>query len=105
MQLQVLGLVRQRVDVRARVLRHHQHARRARTTRRLGHPSAVLAVQEVVEPRRVGRVDGHAGVAGLLEVEDPGGPQRLDKRLRRHDVTRLLAISIDDSAAREVVRR
>ena len=67
----VLGLVCQGVDVGAGVLGHHDEARRARS--RLGRTARMVAMEEIVETRRVGRVRGRAGEARLLEIEDPRG--------------------------------
>jgi hypothetical protein len=63
-QRQVLGLVRQRVDVRARVLGHDYDARRARA--RLGGAACVVAVQEVVEAGLVGGMRWSACIPKLL---------------------------------------
>ncbi len=72
-QREVLRLVSQRVDVRARMLWHDDDARC--TGARLPRSARVVAVQEIVEAGRVGRVGWSAGVAELLEVEDAGGAQ------------------------------
>ena len=70
----VLGLVRQSVDVRARVLGHDHEAGCARA--RLGRAARVVPMQEIVEARGVGGVRRRAGIARLLEIEDPGGADR-----------------------------
>jgi len=67
-QGQVLGLVRERVDVRARVLGITTMPGRAGA--RLARATRVVAVQEVVEAGRVRRVGGRTCVAELFEVED-----------------------------------
>ena len=69
-QEQVLGLVRQRIDVRARVLRHDHNP--GRTCPRLGRAPCMVPVQKIVEPRCVSRMGWRAGVTGLLEIEDSG---------------------------------
>src|SRR5262249_14141521 len=69
---QVARLVAQRVDVRAAVLHHRQHARRARTRtvslRTVG--VAVTAMKRVEVSRLVRGVNRHAGEARLLEIEN-----------------------------------
>ena len=72
----VLSLVCQGVDVRAGVLGHHDEAGRARS--RLGRAARMVAMEKVIETRRVGRVRGRAGEARLLEIEDPGSAQKVD---------------------------
>ncbi len=39
----------------------------------------MVAVQEIVEARRVGWMRGSAGEPRLFEIEDPGGSERLDE--------------------------
>jgi hypothetical protein len=67
-QVEILGLVAERVDVRARVLRHHDHSRGAGAG--LAKPRLVTAVQRVEEARRVRRVSRRAVVPQLLQVVD-----------------------------------
>jgi len=97
-QHEVLSLVGKRVDVRARVLRHHDDAGRAGAGLRC--TTRVVAMQEVVEARRVRRMRGCACVAELLEVEDAGRAERAGEA-RGH----LLAVAVDDAPAGQVVGR
>ena len=70
-----------RVDVRARVLWHDHDAGRARPSLRCA--ARVVAVHEVVEAGRVRGVRGRARVARLLEVEDAGLIERVEKAAGR----------------------
>jgi hypothetical protein len=69
-QSQVLRLVRQRIDVRPRVLGHDDDSRR--TGARFGRATCVMAVQKIVEARLVSRVRWRPGIAKLFEIEDTG---------------------------------
>jgi hypothetical protein len=81
-QAEILRLVAERVDVRARVLGHHQQRRGARA--RLAEPRLMAAVQREQEPRLVGRERRRALVARLLEVVGARPEQRL--RELRHSL-------------------
>ena len=76
-QGQVLRLVGQGIDVRARVLGHDDDA--GGTGARLARSARVMAMQEVVEPRQVRRVRWRAGVPKLLEVEDARGSESVEE--------------------------
>ena len=69
-QGQVLGLVREGVDVGARVLGHDDDARRSGPG--LGCATRVVSVEKVVEAGRMSRMRRGALIAQLLEVEDAG---------------------------------
>jgi hypothetical protein len=73
----VLGLVSQRVDVRAGVLWHHNEAGCARPG--LGGAARVVAAQRIVEAGRVRWMRGRARESRLFEIEDAGGSERLDE--------------------------
>jgi hypothetical protein len=74
-QAEILRLVAERVDVRARVLGHDEQPRRARA--RLAGPRLVAAVQVQQHARLVHRVRRRAGEARLLEVVRPSPQQRV----------------------------
>jgi uncharacterized heparinase superfamily protein len=76
MQCEVLGLVSERVDVRAGMLRRDDDARRA--CARLSGAASVVTVEEVVEARRVGGMRGRALIPELFEVEDAGRLEALE---------------------------
>src|SRR5262245_46100330 len=78
----------QRIDVRAGVLHHGQHARGAgaRAVRLWLVGVAVAAVQGVKVARAVRRIDGRAGEARLFEVVNPG-PAKGFQPGRSHDIT------------------
>ena len=77
-QLEVLGLVAERVDVRAGVLGHHEQGRGARA--RLPQPRLVAAVELEQHARRVRRPHRRTGVARLLEVVGARARQRVAER-------------------------
>ncbi len=76
-QEQVLGLVSQGVNVRARVLWHHDEPGCARP--RLWRATRVVAMQKVVEAWRMGWMRRRAREPRLFQIEDPGGSERLDE--------------------------
>ena len=90
-QRQVLGLVRERIDVRARMLGHDHDA--GRTGPRLTRAPRVVAVEEVVEARSVRRVGGRSRVAQLFEVEDAGRLERIEEGGYPHEIGGFALIS------------
>ena len=77
-QGQVLGLVRERVDVGARVLGGDDDPGGAGA--RLRSTARVVAVEEVVEARGVRGMRRRTRVAKLLEVEDARLLDRVEER-------------------------
>src|SRR5262249_42400445 len=83
-QLEVARLMAQRVDVRAAVLHHGQHARRARPRPVFLRPIrvAMAAMERVKIPGLVRGMDRHAGEPWLLEIEDLRARQLFPQRHR-----------------------
>ena len=81
--------MRERVDVRARMLGRDDDPRRSGP--RLSPTSCVMTVKEIVEAGLMRRVRGRARVAKLLEVEDARLRDRIEKPVhlsgppRNHD--------------------
>ena len=83
-QRQVLRLMRERIDVCARMLWHKHDAGRAGA--RLARPARVVAMEEVAEAGRVRRVGWCSRVAQLFEVENASRLERIEEGLRRQSL-------------------
>ena len=94
---QVLGLVAERVDVRARVLGHHQQRRGARA-RLAQRPRSWRRCSLQQHARLVRRRHRRAGVARLLEVVGARAAQRVDEL--RHSTAELPPVRLGQELQR-----